>query len=117
MSLREFTDSAGVEWQVWHVVPTTLSTARPPVVGRGREGSVAREERGKVLTLTPGLEGGWLCFDSGREKRRLAPVPPDWHSCTPASLEGYLRTARPVRRRLPDASAEPLAAGAREPRL
>jgi hypothetical protein len=51
---------------------------------------------------------GWLCFESGAERRRLSPIPRDWRGCSDAELEAYCRAARPVRR---PAATEEQAAG------
>jgi hypothetical protein len=114
LALREYTDASGVTWQVWHVVPTTRS-AVPTVSNERRKQSEADysgDRRRKQFTLTPGMEGGWLCFESTGEKRRLAPVPSDWDSCGDEILGKYLSSAAPVSRRIIDgARAEQLDAG------
>src|SRR4051812_22253950 len=84
MGLRNFRDSRGGEWRVWDVVPY----GSHPTERRGRERRVAqsgaypgperrtRERRMRTPGLmTPGLESGWLCFESAQEKRRLTPIP------------------------------------------
>jgi len=43
-----------------------------------------------------GLEGGWVCFQAGEEKRRLVPVPRDWDRCAEEEMERYLNRAVPV---------------------
>jgi hypothetical protein len=43
------------------------------------------------------MAGGWLCFDSPEEKRRLYPIPPDWHQSAEGDLLQMCRAARPVR--------------------
>ena len=104
MALREYTDASGVAWQVWHVVPTTR-TAAPPVANERRkrpDPNYVGDRRRKAFTLTPGMEGGWLCFDCSAEKRRLAPVPGDWETCDDAALGAYLDAAEPVSRRIID---------------
>lgn len=80
MALRSFTDSQGLGWRVWNVVP---------------QYTVARDEQ----TMTPGLHGGWLCFESGSEKRRLSPIPSDWEDAEPEQLERYCSDASPVPQR------------------
>jgi hypothetical protein len=47
--------------------------------------------------LTPGLEQGWLCFESESEKRRLTPIPPDWDKGSDEELAALCSraTARP----------------------
>ena len=117
LALRECTDASGVTWQVWHVVPTTRSTA-PPVANDRRlraDPGYVGDRRRKQFTLTPGMEGGWLCFESPGEKRRLAPVPEDWASCDEAVLGHYLSIAAPVPRRIVDSTrADQLDAGGQQ---
>lgn len=40
---------------------------------------------------------GWLLFSLGLERRRLAPVPPEWHNATPNQLKSWWQAARPVK--------------------
>ena len=80
MALRSFTDSTGHEWRVWNIVPQ---------YGTGSDDD----------TLTPGLEGGWLCFENEGDKRRLCPIPEDWETADPAQLERYCGQAKAVKRR------------------
>jgi hypothetical protein len=51
--------------------------------------------------LTPGLESGWLCFETHDEKRRLTPIPPGWDAAPEGELETFFLNARPVTRRSP----------------
>ena len=80
MALRTFTDSQGQGWRVWNVVP---------------QYDTARDED----TMTPGLQGGWLCFEYEGQKRRLSPIPDNWEAAGPDDLERYCRDATPVARR------------------
>ena len=106
MALREYTDAAGVAWQVWHVVPTSRTVA--PVLAHDRrqhaEADYPEDRRRRGFTLTPGMEGGWLCFESAAQKRRLMPVPGDWESCADEVLARYLASASPVSRRVIDSA-------------
>jgi hypothetical protein len=63
MAVREFRDSHGGTWRVW--------ANYPPVTG----------------ILGAGLEGGWLTFDSGTRRKRLAPIPKGWGEATDVELE------------------------------
>ena len=102
MALREYTDAAGVAWQVWHVVPTTRAIV-PVIPGdrrRQADGDFPVERRRRGLALTPGMEGGWLCFECAAQKRRLAPVPLDWETCRDEVIAWYLSRATPVSRRI-----------------
>ena len=111
MALREYVDSSGVEWQVWHVVPTARTATPPFGVERRKRAdpNYPGDRRKKSFALTPEMESGWLCFESAAEKRRLVPVPDDWESCDDATLGGYLASAQGVARRIID--GEPSADG------
>lgn len=74
MAYVEFTDRAGRLWRVWY----TMAAA-------------------EVATLLPDeWKGGWLTFESGDEKRRLAPVPEGWDRLRPERLELLCRVAKPT---------------------
>ena len=113
MALREYTDGEGTVWQIWNVRPTTRYSS--PLVRAERRLKATPhfypDRRTGGFSLTPGLEKGWLCFECADEKRRLIPTPRDWDSCPEEALEGYLRAAKPIRRRIVDdgkgASAQP----------
>jgi hypothetical protein len=47
--------------------------------------------------LEPPYSQGWLCFDSVREKRRLAPIPVQWYRLGNAQLEALGDIAEVVR--------------------
>ncbi len=69
---------AGERWEVWEV----------------RLG--ARGERRRV---SPGLEEGWLAFESSAEKRRLAPIPERWEELPVETLASLCEGAAFVRER------------------
>ncbi len=82
MAVREFTDRKGVDWQVWDVTPSHF---HPVTRGEDYMGS---------------LQDGWLVFQSGPDKRRLAaPYPADWATMPLAELEALLKRALTVIRR------------------
>ena len=115
MSLREFVDGDGRVWQVWGTIPGTPHEAevfaqsarlqaaaeRRAAAGHGEAPDVARRS-----PVTPGRENGWLTFQSGEEKRRLSPIPPDWVTASDVELGRYLARAEQVR--LSAAAAEML---------
>jgi hypothetical protein len=68
MALREFEDASGRRWLVWDTVPAQV----------GALGEFA---------------GGWLTFDDGAERRRLAPVPEGWEAFPEPRLALLLRVA------------------------
>jgi hypothetical protein len=104
LALRGYTDPSGVEWQVWRVVPTTRRAAEPRPDDRRKrpDPDYVGDRRRKPFVLTPGMETGWLCFQSAEEKRRLAPAPAGWETCDEATLGTYLSMARPVSPRVGD---------------
>ena len=61
------------EWDVWDVRPQ----ARAASVGSG-------------------MENGWLCFQSGSRRRRLAPIPENWNDLSDDGIADLFRTAREV---------------------
>ena len=68
MALREFEDEHGGRWRVWDTVPE-----RTQGLGEFRE--------------------GWLTFDNGTDRRRLAPVPTKWAELPDERLLLLLRVA------------------------
>jgi hypothetical protein len=112
MGYRVFTDSRGIEWQAWDVVPQL--TDRRELERRVRIVPVPHADRrrdpdrriinGRRPMLSAGLDGGWLCFETGTEKRRLTPIPTDWQRCAAAQLERYLEAAKRAPR--PSTAAE-----------
>lgn len=76
--MREYTDNEGVRWLVWIVMPSQL----------------ARESA--ATSLPGGLQGGWLCFQSDGQKRRLCPIPAGWEDRSDAELDVLRRAADPV---------------------
>ena len=83
--LREFTDKSGATWRVWDVYPTTRASA---------QWAGANVDARAAHFPTHEMADGWLCFESGSEKRRLAPIPPDWETCEACVLEELCSKAR-----------------------
>lgn len=92
--LRGFTDSTGMEWRVWEVLPATAGT----------------QSSAEVFTRTSlqntAFANGWLCFESPAEKRRLAPIPAGWEFHDNALLEQIRdqATVVPARRNISGAA-------------
>ena len=80
MSLREFKDERGVEWQVWRTTPTLH------LFGEQAAGSHLHED----------AVGGWLTFQSAAERRRFYQVPADWEALDEDDLRRLCRHAVPV---------------------
>lgn len=85
--LRGFTDSTGVEWRVWEVIPS-----------RAAIGTSAVTQARTSISSTP-YANGWLCFESDSEKRRLAPIPNGWDSGSAGEIGELLLQATPVQAR------------------
>jgi hypothetical protein len=103
MSLRTFTDSQGLEWQAFDVIPREVERRH---YDRRSSGEVAlddpeRREEDRRLTVGRGSllqrQDGWLCFEHGHERRRLFPIPQDWFQASDATLEEYCRSAKAVK--------------------
>jgi hypothetical protein len=73
MPQRTILDETGTEWKVWEVHPT-----------------------GFAGTVRPAYVRGWLAFESAREKRRRASIPPAWLHLPAGDLLTLLRDAEPV---------------------
>ena len=100
MPHRQFVDPTGALWAVWDV--------RPLAVGQTFDQSTAAASRAgraaSTVVVDQALASGWLCFESGDQKRRLAPIPPGWDSCSVPDLVKLCEAASGVRRRGPPTS-------------
>jgi hypothetical protein len=77
--MRQIRDAAGIEWVVYEVNPTTNQWTA-------------------IASLPEGYRGGWLCFESATEKRRLTPPPSGWEDLSLEALNGLLGSAVQARR-------------------
>ena len=82
--LREFKDGSGKMWRVWDVYPS---------IQRGKSAGAGEDPSQLAPFPNPELSEGWLCFESGAEKRRLAPIPHGWELCGAKALEEYCTKA------------------------
>jgi hypothetical protein len=76
---RAFTDVRGIWWDVFDVYPESRHAGRSQLRGT--------------------FQQGWLCFDSGTEKRRLSPIPEDWRTVSDKELEQLAERAEVASRR------------------
>lgn len=118
MGYRDFRDTAGNAWMAWDVVPHMVerrhgprrqSTPAASMAAMGSErrlGIDRRMVRSTRARLGDGMDAGWLCFECGNEKRRLAPIPADWMRCGEQQLAAYCEQASPVRARPKGASSQ-----------
>ena len=109
MTHRSFVDRDGRRWDAWDVYPAgdrrTLDRRRTTADDRRLvERRLGGERRRRAMARAPLLGTdygtGWLCFESGADRRRHAPVPADWTSWDDARLEACCRDATRVIRRV-----------------
>ena len=103
MAHREFLDAGGTQWTVWDVHPAAaMSLLRAPALAgdSGAAASGERDDQGVTRAANEYVEAtlaaGWLCFESGAEKRRLAPIPSGWETLPLDSLPFLCGRAVPV---------------------
>ena len=109
MSYRTFLDSTGKRWEVWLVTPAAAERRRVERrAGSGpAEGSAGFSDRRRTpdrrrnpfhrtIEVASEFSGGWLCFESEGEKRRLAPIPEGWDEAGPDRLATWLQAAKRV---------------------
>jgi hypothetical protein len=117
MAHRSFTDTSGVQWEVWDVVPqwadrrsgnerrrmSVDDVADPPVLEQRRGGERRRASDAGTprVKIGGGFVGGWLAFESAVEKRRLSPIPPEWDRASDAELSRWCARASAAPRRRP----------------
>jgi hypothetical protein len=93
MAHRSFRDGEGREWDAWEVVPTAVERrlARPD---QARWPKPERRRALETRVLVPDqLQKGWLAFQSGSERKRLAPIPSGWAELEEPDLAALLKRA------------------------
>jgi hypothetical protein len=104
MAYRQFTDAMGVEWTVFDVVPRVDERREYDRRAHPDDDSDmdrrGEDRRATVGALRPGrVTRGWLCFESAGERRRLQPIPENWHHLPAGELDALLQQARLAPRR------------------
>jgi hypothetical protein len=66
MPKRRFSDPHGLDWEVWDVLPPTPSHGSAP------------DAAPRLEQVPAELASGWLCFQTGTDRRRFAPIPRSW---------------------------------------
>jgi len=98
VAYRIFEDALGAVWEVWDVLPG--SAERRAGERRSSEARAAagdrRVERLSAIGVHQDLSAGWLCFLSGSDKRRLAPIPSAWEQLDMDALRELHAAARPA---------------------
>jgi hypothetical protein len=98
MTHRRIHDSEGRQWDIWEVYPSAVERrmsgehkAIPP------KGDGERRSRREYRVVVPHqLQNGWLAFQAGEERRRLAPIPELWSRLADAELRELLARAEKI---------------------
>lgn len=105
MAHRSFLDAAGTEWTVYDVNPRADERRSHDRRDHSGDAETTVDRRAEDRRATVGgvrpvrLTRGWLCFESKGERRRLQPIPENWHLQSDAELAGLLGQARVAPRR------------------
>lgn len=84
----------GKSWDVWEVYPSAVEqrmSGEHPAVQDG-DGHVP-ERREVRIRVPAALQEGWLAFQAGTERRRLAPIPEQWSTLSEEELLRLLARA------------------------
>jgi hypothetical protein len=77
MAHRRIVDQNEHVWDVWEVKTSTTTSRR--------------------IQVPAELQAGWLAFQSGEERRRLAPLPVGWSEMSDHALLDLMSQAKPSR--------------------
>lgn len=84
-------------WDVWEVYPSAVEQRMSGEFPAVQDDDGRPQERREVRIRVPAaLEGGWLAFQSGTQRRRLAPIPASWISLSDEDLIRLLARADPL---------------------
>ena len=105
MPYRTFADEQGKSWEIWDVRPERVERrtddrreprAEPWTGTERRNSSDRRQLPESRARLADSLSAGWLVFKSDDEKRRLAPIPPNWDTCRTRELRELCNQAHVI---------------------
>lgn len=99
MPHRQFHDTVGRVWEVWEVIPERSERRQAPSPALPAELRRERRHRAEFRATPDGMAAGWLCFETGTEKRRLAPVPAEWAAMSNGELDRLCLSAKPAKSR------------------
>ena len=108
---RTFFDDLSRLWNAWDVMPAWGERRLANRRVRSGDGARAvdrrlaerRRTRGLRIALPPRLAKGWIAFECGDERRRVAPIPDGWDALPEPQLRDLWRDAEllpPRRKRL-----------------
>jgi len=94
MTHRKIKDGDGRAWDVWEVYPSAVEQRMSGEHPAAPDDNGVKRERREVRLLVPSaLQQGWLAFQCGAERRRLAPIPGNWISLREDQLLALLARA------------------------
>lgn len=94
MTHRKIKDGMGTAWDVWEVYPSAVEQRMSGEFPAVQDDDGRPQERREVRIRVPAaLEAGWLAFQSGAQRRRLAPIPPNWSGLSDEELIRLLARA------------------------
>ena len=94
MAHREYRDSEGVAWEVWEVIPQSSERRKLRERRFAPRDALDRRKRHEArLRLSNGESDGWIVFESHGLKKRLRPIPLDWHKASETELESMCARA------------------------
>jgi hypothetical protein len=93
MAHRTFRDDNGRAWDAWEVIPTAVERRMLIHASAGPARSDRRRRKEARVVVPHDLQKGWLAFQSGVERKRLAPIPPGWSEMSDAELNHLLKHA------------------------
>lgn len=79
MTHRKIKDGLGRAWDVWEVYPSAVEQRMSGEYPAVPDGDASTREKREVRIRVPSaLQDGWLAFQSGKDRRRLTPIPEQW---------------------------------------
>jgi hypothetical protein len=98
VSYRQFEDEHGRLWDVWEVHPSAVERrVNEERRKAARETPDRRRNQDVQFPMPADLANGWLAFQCNDARRRLAPIPPHWHSLSEEELRALVQRAKPPR--------------------
>lgn len=98
MTHRRIKDGDGKAWDVWEVYPSAVERRMSGEFAAVKDSPTPETDRRRqVRLLVPAqLEQGWLAFQTGSVRRRLAPIPDNWSTLDDEALLALLDRAERI---------------------
>ena len=94
MTHRKIKDGMGRSWDVWEVYPSAVEQRMSGEHPAVQDGNGQLPEKREVRIRVPAaLQEGWLAFQAGTDRRRLAPIPDQWSTLSDEELLRLLARA------------------------